>query len=279
MNGALKPEAARRSAIRRPPRCLAVFAMAFFMLLAGCGSHVELVSALPESEANEVLGTLLNAGIDARKQLVKNGTSVIIEQSAVARAIDILQQHGLPRERRARMGDVFKKENMVSSPLEERARYLYALSQELEQTFSQIDGIVTARVHIVLPERAGPGDPLVPSSASVFLKYRKGFGADNTVPQVRLLVANSIPGLTQDKVAVALVPAVVVSQAPATRVEDVWFFRVEPGSSTSLRIFILTLVGAVVLLGAGLAYVLSKGEGLGQFGRGFALPWRKGGQA
>lgn len=263
---------------RWPLRRLALCAMAFIMLLAGCGSPVELVSALPESEANEVLGTLLNAGIDARKQVVKNGVSVVIDQSAVARAIDILQQHGLPRERRARMGEVFKKENMVSSPLEERARYLYALSQELEQTFSQIDGIVATRVHIVLPERAGPGDPLVPSSASVFLKYRKGFGADNTVPQVRLLVANSIPGLTQDKVAVALVPAAVNAQTDSARVQDIWFFRVEQSSAMSLRIAILTLVGAVVVLGGALVYVLSKGDGFGRIAHGLALPWSKGGK-
>lgn len=248
------------SAIRpdRPVRVL-LHVMMSVLILAGCGSRVELVGSLPENEANEVLGALLNAGIDASKEAGKGGTSIHVDQAATARAIDILRQRGLPRERRAKMGDIFKKENLVSSPLEERARYLYALSQELEQTLSQIDGVVTARVHIVLPESTGTGTPLKPSSASIFLKHQAGYGVEHLVVQVRGLVATGIPGLTPDKVTVTLVQAVDPANAVApARMEDVLFLRVEQGSATSLRVMLVTLAIAAALAAAAITYFVMR---------------------
>ena len=76
-----------------------------------------------------------------------------------------------PKVARATLGDTFRKEGVISTPLEERARYIYALSQELEATLSNIDGVIVARVHVVLPERVAPGEPVQPASASVFIKH------------------------------------------------------------------------------------------------------------
>ena len=132
------------------------------------------------------------------------------------RAVDLLRDKGLPRERFAGMGQVFKKEGLISSPLEERARYLYALSQELGATISQIDGVVVARVHVVLPERSPTGEAGVPSSAAVFIKHQEGYNLDTVQPLVRRLVTNSIPGLTADKVSIILVNA-QPSKAPAVQ--------------------------------------------------------------
>lgn len=183
---------------------LAVLALA--TLLAGCGRKVELMGAMPEAEANEVLAALQNARIEASKVPGKEGNvGINIDSEQVGRAVDLLREKGLPRERFAGMGQVFKKEGLISSPLEERARYLYALSQELGATLTQIDGVIVARVHVVLPERSTTGDPSVPSSAAVFIKHQEGFNLDTVQPQIRRLVTNSIPGLTADKVSIVLV--------------------------------------------------------------------------
>lgn len=178
------------------------------LVLAGCGRKVELMAAMPETEANEVLAALQNAGIAADKVPGKEGmVGVTIDADKVGRAVDLLREKGLPRERFAGMGQVFRKEGLISSPLEERARYLYALSQELGATLSQIDGVVVARVHVVLPERNTTGDPAVPSSAAVFIKHQEGYNLDTVQPLIRRLVTNSIPGLTADKVSIVLVAA------------------------------------------------------------------------
>jgi type III secretion protein J len=182
------------------------------LVLVGCSNQVELMSAMPEAESNEVLAALQKAGIAARKIPGKEGmVGVQVDPAQVGRAVDLLRAQGLPRERFAGMGDVFKKEGLISSPLEERARYLYALSQELSATLTQIDGVVVARVHVVLPERASPGEAnSVPSTAAVFIKHQEGYNLDTVVPQIRKLVTNSIPGLSPEKVTVVLVSA----QAP-----------------------------------------------------------------
>ncbi|MEY4211498.1 MAG: hypothetical protein RLZ92_1879 [Pseudomonadota bacterium] len=189
--------------------------LAFFIIclatafaLISCTGRVELMQGVTESEANEALAALLESGITASKLPGKEGTVGIEVGSAdVARAISILKSEGLPRERYAKMGEVFKKEGLISSPLEERARYLWALSQELSATISQIDGVIKARVHVVLPERGAAGDPSLPSSAAVFIKHKAGINIDESVAQVKRLVANSITGLSADKVTVILLPS------------------------------------------------------------------------
>jgi type III secretion protein J len=184
-------------------RWLACLALA--MVLAGCGRKIELMNAIPESEANEVVGALQNGGIAAEKVPGKEGmVGVAIPADKVGPAVDLLREKGLPRERFAGMGQVFKKEGLISSPTEERARYLFALSQELSATLSQIDGVVVARVHVVLPERSSSGDAMVPSSAAVFIKHHESQGMETVLPLIRRLVVNSIPGLTPEKVTIVL---------------------------------------------------------------------------
>lgn len=212
----MKPAASR---LRAAPG--GVLAVALALLLAACSPRVELMSAMPEHEANEVMAALLNAGITADKVPGKEGmVGISLEASQVGRAVDLLRARGLPRERFAGMGQVFRKEGLISSPMEERARYLYALSQELGATLSQLDGVIVARVHVVLPERGSVGDPNLPSSAAVFIKHQDGYNVEAVQPQIRRLVVNSIPGLTADKVSLVLVNSQArpadAAQAPDT---------------------------------------------------------------
>ena len=187
--------------------CMAIL---LSVALTACGNKVELMASMPEADANEVLAALSGAGISAHKISGKEGmVGLSVDAAEVGRAVDLLRTKGLPRERFAGMGEVFKKEGLISSPLEERARYIYAISQELRGTLTQIDGVLAARVHVVLPERGSAGDPNTPSSAAVFIKHQEGYNLDTVQPQIRKLVTNSIPGLTPDKVSIVLIAAQV----------------------------------------------------------------------
>ncbi|NKI94055.1 type III secretion inner membrane ring lipoprotein SctJ [Rhizobacter sp. SG703] len=177
-------------------------------LLSGCSRPADLLTDVSESEANEVVAALSQARIEASKRPAKEGlVNVEIDAAQVPAAVVVLQNEGLPRERHASMGEVFRKEGLISSPLEERARYLWALSQELGTTLSQMDGVLKARVHVVLPERGNGSEPPLPSSAAVFIKHQRGYNLQASVPQIKMLVSGSIPGLQVDRVAVVLVSA------------------------------------------------------------------------
>ena len=205
--------------LRQAVLCLLAGVM---LLAAGCARKVELMAAMPEPEANEVMAALQNAAIEAEKVAGKEGmVGVTIAADQVGRAVDLLRDKGLPRERFAGMGQVFKKEGLISSPLEERARYLYALSQELGATLSQIDGVIVARVHVVLPERSTTGESAAPASAAVFIKHQDGYNIDTVQPMIRRLVTNSIPGLTPDKVSIITISAQAQrAREPAAAVPD-----------------------------------------------------------
>ncbi|MDB5798409.1 MAG: EscJ/YscJ/HrcJ family type secretion inner rane ring protein [Paucimonas sp.] len=227
----------------------AASAVLLVTLVAACGGQVELVSDIAEPEGNEVLSALLDANVRATKVAGKEGmVKLMVEQSQVARAISVMRTEGLPRERFAKMGEVFRKEGMISSPLEERARYLWALSQELSATINQIDGVVRARVHVVLPERSSGGDPAMPSSAAVFIKHKRGFNLDESVPQVKRLVSNSIPGLVAERVSVVLLMA---GQKPADVAAasntKVWGVTVPNQSASSLQWMLAALAGMLVV--------------------------------
>ena len=176
------------------------------LLLAGCS--VDLHTNLTEQEANEIIAILLESGIQADKILTgENLATVQIAKQDMLAAVSLLKHAGLPKKSRDSLGSVFQKTGIMSSPFEERVRFIYALSQELSQTLDEIDGVNTARVHIVLPDTPELGAAVMPSSAAVFIKHRAGVDLDFLTPQIRRLVSNAIEGMTYDKVSVVLIEA------------------------------------------------------------------------
>lgn len=174
----------------------AVTFMGIALVLGGCSDRVELHRQLSEQEANEVVAELADKHIRATKIPAKDGVVITVNTADIGRAVRTLEAVGLPRVARATLGDTFRKEGVISTPLEERARYIYALSQELEATLSNIDGVIVARVHVVLPERVAPGEPVQPASASVFIKHDPRLDPDNIRARIRRMVASSIPGMS-----------------------------------------------------------------------------------
>ena len=228
------------------------------VMLAACGGQVTLMQAVAENDANEMMGALSNAGISATKLPGKEGmVGLQVPQGDAARAIDTLRALGLPRESFAGMGQVFQKSGLISSPLEERARYLYALSQDLSATLTRIDGVVFARVHLVLPEKGSTLDKDSPSSAAVFIKHRPDHDLESLQPQVRRMVTNSIPGLTGERVSIVLIPSSAgASGAAPTKLpvlKSVWGIAVAEQSAGTLS---AVLWGLLILLLAALGGAL-----------------------
>ena len=175
------------------------------LLLTGC--KTQLYSALSERDAMEMIAILLHHDIPADRIIAKDGTSTIqVDQSRIADAVSLLNANRYPRTAYANMGEVFEQKGMVSSPTAERARFIYALSQELARTLGGIDGVLTARVHIVLPKNDPLEGDTQPAAAAVFIRHDADTPIAQLLPKIKMLVANSIEGLSYDKVSVVLLP-------------------------------------------------------------------------
>jgi type III secretion protein J len=190
------------------------------LALTACG-HETLYAELDEQQANEMLAALVGDGVDAGKVRNEKGWSIEVGRSDLPEAMRILKAEGLPREHFDSLGQVFRKEGFVSTPLEERARLLYALSQELSHTVSTIDGVVVARVHLAIPERRPLSDEKPLSSAAVFIKYKPGSQVVNKAASIKALIVNSVEGLPYENVTVTFfasdAPPVTAQTAPRGR--------------------------------------------------------------
>jgi type III secretion protein J len=170
--------------------------LAACLAMAGCGRAV-LYANLSEQQANEVESVLLAAHLDADKSLAENkkGWSVTVAKNDFPSAMRLLKSSGLPAEPFESMGEVFKKEGFVSSPTEERARYLFAMSQELSHTLEQIDGVVAARVHIALPENDPLSEGKKSASASVVIIEQPGAKLRERETDIKAIVTDGVEGL------------------------------------------------------------------------------------
>ena len=197
----------RRSRLLQTLRQLSKRLLVVFLavMLTACGKE-DLYTNVTESDANTMLGLLIARGISATKRPVKeNLFAVAVPRDQFASAVDILKWYGIPKETFEGIGEMFPKTGLVSSPSEERIRFMHALAGNISEMLSNIDGVITARVILVLPSNDPYTNKNNPASASVFLKIRPGFDTTTQIPQIKQLVMNSVEGLNYDKVAVTLV--------------------------------------------------------------------------
>lgn len=186
-------------------RSLRLMVPATALLLAGCDKATTLHAGLEEQQANLVMAALLDAGITCSKEAGEEGTwNVMVSEQKFAAAVNLLERKGLPRRAHMGIGEVFKKTGMISSPSEERIRFMDALAQDLAKTISMVDGVVDARVHVVLPENDPFARNALPSSAAVAIRSRWDADITDIVPSVKGLVKNAIEGLQYEKIMVTV---------------------------------------------------------------------------
>lgn len=233
------------------------------LTVAGCKAN--LYSDLTEVEANQMLAALMSNGIPAEKIDLGKAFTVKVEKRDMVRAIEVLEAKGYPKNTRQSMGTIFQKSGIISSPFEERVRYIYALGQEVEKTLSEIDGVVAARVHVVLPDQPELGQAPKPSSAAVFIKQEPSVDLEFLVPQIRRLVSSSIEGLNYAAVTVVLTEATQVENEAKSSEENLIdvlpglavraadadrFWQIAYGACTLIALLLVTSVagGAAFLM-------------------------------
>jgi type III secretion protein J len=246
------PTACIQQCIQQVVRCVGRVGLLVLCVIGLAACNLELYANLDQRQANDIVATLFRQGIPAERVRGANGKyAVNVDGGRFAEAVSVLNDHGLPKQDFASLGEVFKNDGIVASPVQERAQMIYALSQELARTISDIDGVLTSRVHLVLPENDPLRQQLIPSSASVFIRHLSNVAMADLVPQVKLLVANGIAGLSYDKVSVVLLPvdARIASGAAGSTPELVSFLGLwlHPDSLTQARLMVYGLLAAVLV--------------------------------
>jgi type III secretion protein J len=217
--------------VARMGSCIKIFAIVGALALAGCQQDV--YSNLSEIEANQMLATLTANGISVDKvsKGSKDGFTIAVDRRDMLRAIALLRDAGYPKSTHVPLSKMFEKTGIMSSPFEERVRYINALGEEVAQTLSQIDGVISARVHIVLPDAPSLGQPVKPSSAAVFIKHQPGVDLDFFQPQISRLVSSAIEGLEYSAVTVVLVDAAPTKVSTMAAGEAPRLVEILPGLS------------------------------------------------
>jgi type III secretion protein J len=187
--------------------CRYLLLVTLALMLYGCKET--LYSKLSEIEANEVKAALLAVGVPSEKLVNKDGTySINIDSDHFDRAVRGLRAVNLPNESFSGLRETFKKQGLVASPTEERAKMMLATAQELERTLKQIDGVVTARVHVTIPPPNALAEKPADPSVAIMIKHRDRLQLDKMIPAIKVMAVNAVDGVKAEYVSVLAVRAV-----------------------------------------------------------------------
>jgi flagellar M-ring protein FliF len=136
-----------------------------------------------------------------RFQLRNDGAQVFVQQEQVARVRLQLAETGMPRG--GGVGyEIFDKGDALSSTsFVQNMNQLRALEGELARTIRGIERVQTARVHLVMPERALFSRERTEPSASIVLRVRGGLEPQQ-IRAVRHLVASAVRGLSPQRISI-----------------------------------------------------------------------------
>lgn len=178
-----------------------IAAILFSLVLRMGGEEKALLFANVEMrEAAEITQRLEQAEIPY--EIRGDGSTIFVARSRVAEARMMLSADGLPS--RGSIGyEIFDNPDALGqTQFQQNINRLRALEGELARTIASLDGIASARVHLVLPERQLFARESEQPSASIVLQLRRDELTPNQVRAIRNLVASATPGLTSNRVTI-----------------------------------------------------------------------------
>jgi flagellar M-ring protein FliF len=160
-----------------------------------------LYSDLSPASASRVVSSLEQAGF--RVSLSRDGSMVSVPQEDTARARMVLADAGLPAEGSPGWELFDGGSGLGMNTFLQKVNRLRALEGELARSIQTIDGIESARVHLVLPEREAFSRNRPDPSASVIIRSSRGGSVSlRQATAIRALVASAVPDLAPERVTV-----------------------------------------------------------------------------
>lgn len=160
-----------------------------------------LYSDLSTTDSAAVAAKLEEARI--RYDVSADGSKIMVAGPEVGRARMLLARDGLPNG--GSMGyEIFDKQSgFGTTNFVQNINQVRALEGELSRTIGALEGIRTARVHLVLPQRELFSRESRPASASVFIALRPGARVGREqIQAMQHLAASAVPELKPTNVSI-----------------------------------------------------------------------------
>lgn len=169
-----------------------------------------LYTNLERQDLSQIGSVLEDAGIPF--DVNAEGTAVLVEHGAAAKARMILAEKGLPQSDKAGYELFDNLGSMGLTSFMQQVTKVRALEGELARTIQLIKGVKAARVHLVMPQEASFRTTKEAPSASVVVRADSNDGKA-FAPAIQQLVAAAIPGMTRDMVSVLNTDGTVLAAA------------------------------------------------------------------
>lgn len=243
------------------------------LLLSACAKQ-DLLQDLEEREANEIVVLLDVNHINASKLPDAGGGGggskgprfkIAVAASEATSAWKVLTDHQLPKRKDTGFAEIFASSGLVPTASEEKAKILSANQGELARTIKSMDGVLDARVHIVMPEDSVlkiKEDDKAKPTASVWFKYiAKNGKPPVSETQIQDLVAHAVEGLKPDQVKVIGTTALSVEASEAAGTADLvklLGISVAKTDANRLKIILAVAVLLMAILAAGFTWGMYK---------------------
>lgn len=220
--------------------------VAYFLLQQP--SRTTLFASLSEADKSRVVETLTNAGVDVTLDPATG--EVLVPSTDYYSSRMTLAAQGLPASDPSGM-DELNNMPMGTSRSVEQAKLKHAQEMELARSINEIASVVTARVHLALPDRTAFVRNQLPPKASVFLQLGSGRTLDESqVTAIINLVSTSVSGMTRENVTIVDQSGRLLSQPsddPALLIGDTqlqYRMRLENIYRSRIESIVTPIVGA-----------------------------------
>ncbi len=136
-------------------------------------------------------------------QVDKNGTKILVPPDKVGQIRMTMAQAGLPSGGSVGYELFDKPEGFGATSFIQNINHLRALEGEMARTVGTLNGVMQARVHLVLPKRELFARSQNPATASVFVKMKQGATLSReNIMAIQHLIAASVPNLEPTQVSI-----------------------------------------------------------------------------
>lgn len=176
------------------------------VMLLGLGAvsrpdYAPIYSNLSVTSANTIEAALANAGFDV--SVSEDGSSISVPRADAARARMVLAESGVSIDGDTGWELFDDKSGLAMNSFLQKINRTRAMEGELARSIQTLDGISTARVHLVLPDREPFSREAPAPRASIIIRPEPGRAVNrNQAIAVRNLVASAVAELDLSRVTV-----------------------------------------------------------------------------